>query len=173
MISGSRIFLIGMPGSGKSTLGKALADLLGLEFVDLDHEIEKSCASTIGEIFDVKGEGVFREIEQEQLIKSMQERTTFLMATGGGTPCFFDNMEMMNSTGLVVFLNLPVEVLADRLSNKGLEHRPLLKTIEEDSLVDELRSKHKSRLPFYNQAHLTIEGETTPAEIKKRIEKFY
>lgn len=173
MISGSKIFLVGMPGSGKSTLGKSLAGLLGLEFVDLDHEIEKSCTSTIGDIFAAKGEEVFRKIEQEQLMKSIHQRPAFLMATGGGTPCFFDNMEMMNSVGLVVFLNLPVEVLADRLNNKGLEQRPLLNTLKEDLLVEELMAKLKSRLPFYNHAHITIDGETTSSELKKKIEQFY
>jgi len=172
MISGTKIFLIGMPGSGKSTLGKSLADLLGLEFVDLDHEIEKSCASTIGEIFGAKGEEAFRELEKKQLMKSIHQLPAFLMATGGGTPCFFDNMELMTSSGLVVFLNLPVEVLAHRLNNKGLEQRPLLNILKEDSLVDELMAKLKARLPFYNQAHIVIDGETTPSEIKKRIEEF-
>jgi shikimate kinase len=173
MISGSKIFLVGMPGSGKSTLGSPLAALLGLEFIDLDHEIEINNKSTISELFSAKGEDLFRQFEKEELIKSIHQRPAFLMATGGGTPCFFDNMELMTSTGLVVFLDIPVADLAERLKTKGLDQRPLLNKFDLDALSDELAAKLKLRMPFYDQAHIVLGGKTTPSELKKKIDQFY
>ena len=98
-----KIFLIGLPGSGKTTLGKQVASHLSIPFVDLDAAIEKAEQRTIPEIFKQSGENYFRKIESDLLKKWAESTTDFLMATGGGAPCFFDNVEVMNRAGITFF----------------------------------------------------------------------
>ncbi|MFM8739263.1 MAG: shikimate kinase, partial [Cytophagales bacterium] len=98
-----KIFLIGLPGSGKTTLGKQLAERLNIRFVDLDTEIEKSEGESIALIFKRFGEDHFRKAESTQLQKWANLNEDFVMATGGGAPCFFDNMEVMNQSGTTIF----------------------------------------------------------------------
>lgn len=175
MIQGSKIFFVGMPGSGKSTLGIELASKLGLEFIDLDNEIEKSHGSNIKEIFTNEGEDKFRSLEKLQLEKSLYEFPAFVMATGGGTPCFFDNLELMKSSGLVVFLEVSAETLNYRLtSGMGIQNRPLLNTVKEGTVLNELKKKLIIRKSYYSKAHITIVGdEISVSKILEVLEKHH
>lgn len=150
-----RIYLLGMPGSGKSTLSKQLAKEINYHFLDLDEWIVQHERNSISEIFAIKGEEYFREIERKALLYSLTLQKT-VIATGGGTPCFFDNMQIIKNNGFSIFLDVPLEVLAQRVS-KEVNTRPLLNT-ENKEVIDQLTEKYNYRLPFYRQAELTISG---------------
>lgn len=151
-----RIFLIGMPGCGKSTFGKKAAKQLDMKFIDLDNEIVNFEGLSISDIFEQQGEAYFRKIESELLKSITAEFDDFIMATGGGAPCFFDNMEFMNSSGLTFFIDTGIDMLLQRLSHKGINKRPLLKKIGQENLEDGLRDKLEERLPHYTKAGYTI-----------------
>src|SRR5438874_1229377 len=104
-----KIFLIGMPGSGKTTTGKLLAEKLKLTFVDLDMEIEKSEGRSINQIFEKRKENYFREVESMILKKFCSSSESFVMSTGGGAPCFFNNIKQMNDSGKTIFLDVPAK----------------------------------------------------------------
>jgi len=132
-------------------LGKQLADALHLPFIDLDSEIERECKNLITEIFKVKGEAWFREKEAQVLKDRSREHQTFVMATGGGTPCFYDGIDFMNQTGVTVFLDVPVAVITDRIIKEGKETRPLL--TKEDTEVGGVISKlYAQRVASYSKA---------------------
>jgi shikimate kinase len=150
-----KVYLVGMPGSGKSTLGKQLAKHLAIPFVDLDDEIEKSEHKKIPEIFSSEGEAYFRRIESTLLQTWANSKKDFVMATGGGAPCFHRGMEVINKTGVSVFLNVSVNEILERIKNDN--NRPLLAG---DLLTREqkLLEIAKVRLPFYQQAHIVTES---------------
>ncbi|MEP7268860.1 MAG: shikimate kinase [Saprospiraceae bacterium] len=149
-----RIFLIGFMGSGKSTLGKILAEKLAFTFIDLDNVIEKLVGKTIPEIFSTSGELHFREIEQQALYQMISEQSV-VIATGGGAPCFFDNMTWMNAQGTTIYLNCSVETLANRLkSEQGL--RPLITGFDLEELKVFIRRKLDERSPVYHQCRLHV-----------------
>jgi shikimate kinase len=148
-----KIYLIGMPGSGKTTLGKQLADEMSLPFIDLDDEIQKREQLTIPEIFITKGEDHFRQIESSLLVEHATLPTDFVMATGGGAPCFYKGIEIINNSGLSIFLDVAVDELLNRL--KANHDRPLLgKDLQEKET--RLRQLHSTRLVIYNQAKIKI-----------------
>lgn len=151
-----KIYLIGMPGSGKSTLGRKLAKELLLEFVDLDHEIETREGKIIKEIFAMKGEDYFRQIESEVLLEWSASSISFVMATGGGTPCFYNGLEIINVTGLSIFLDVPISQLLSRLEKKT--DRPLLSATDKREMEDKLVALRSSRLTVYQQANITVEN---------------
>ena len=153
-----RIFLLGLPGSGKTTIGGALASQLHLKFVDLDAEIEKNAGDSITSIFSKKGENHFREIEKKELEKWCIEVDSFVMATGGGTPCFYDNLSLMKLSGLTIFLDVPVRVIADRLRQTALENRPLFARTSSEELEGHLELLRSKRISYYHLADHTVEG---------------
>ena len=152
------IFLIGMPSSGKSTLGRKLARALSYRFVDLDKLIVKDQKKTIPEIFQKKGEGYFREVESRILHETRPDQW-LVVATGGGAPCFFDNMAFIKATGISVFINVPPTELAERILLHDKDDRPLLSGVTQ--LEQELEERLRVRLPFYSQADFTVTRETS------------
>jgi shikimate kinase len=150
----TRILLIGFMAAGKTTLGKALARDLGLQFIDLDHYIENRYHSTVSQLFADRGEEGFRQIERNML-HEVTEFEDVIIATGGGTPCFYDNMEYMNSKGITVFLQASVDVIYTRLTIARVQ-RPLVKGKTADELRQYIADMLEMRSPYYTRAHHTL-----------------
>lgn len=159
-----KIFLIGMPGSGKSSLGRQLADSLSLPFIDLDEIITAKENRDIPEIFATQGEDYFRIKERKALHGINDVYEEFVMATGGGAPCFFDNMAYINKNGTSIFIDVEPRVIANRLTEEDLEERPLFSNVERDDLEKELITKLEKRKPYYLQAQYTVRGSDLRAE---------
>jgi shikimate kinase len=139
-------------GSGKSTLGKKLAAKLKLKFVDLDEAIcIRTEFASIRELIAEKGFDTFRQEESETLKSLLPEGK--VVSTGGGTPCYFDNLEWMKSKGTVVFLDVNEGILFSRLMNTDIEERPMLSGFDEQELKDFIHEKLEERMPFYKQAN--------------------
>lgn len=145
-----RIILIGYMGAGKTTVGRQLAMNLGLQFYDLDWYIEMRYHTRVADIFAEKGEEGFREIERNML-HEVAEFEDVVVSCGGGTPCFFDNMEYMNSLADTVYLKATPEVLAMHL-RMGKVERPLIKGKSDEELLAYIKESLAKREPFYTQA---------------------
>ncbi|HVX49764.1 MAG TPA: shikimate kinase [Chitinophagaceae bacterium] len=152
----ARIFLIGMMGSGKSYWAKKLSKKLKCGGYDLDNVVEINEEKTIAEMFEEDGEAYFREAEAK-VLRWFGQKKSFVLATGGGTPCFNDNMAWMNKNGITVWLDEPIEVLVQRL-NPEKSHRPLISNLPGDALAGFLAAKRSERSPFYSQAQYIIQG---------------
>ncbi|MBX2961771.1 MAG: shikimate kinase [Cyclobacteriaceae bacterium] len=164
-----KIFLIGLPGSGKSTLGKSLAELLDLPFVDLDQAIEYHCAKPVHEIFEKEGEDKFREVEAELLRKLSSSKVNFVMATGGGAPCFFEGIGFMNQIGITVLLDVPIEIIVARLDSFATSNRPLLAG-KKLNAYESLKQLYQNRKAFYHQAKLIVAGDNIQAiDLQEKI----
>ena len=150
-----RIILIGYMGAGKTTVGRQLALDLGLQFYDLDWYIEMRYHTTVAKIFAEKGEQGFREVERNML-HEVAEFEDVVLSCGGGTPCFFDNMEYMNSLAETVYLQCSPEVLSQHLK-MGKVERPLIKGKSDEELLQYIRESLDKRLPFYTQAKHTLD----------------
>jgi shikimate kinase len=149
-------------GAGKTTLGRLLADACGLDFIDLDSYIEARHRKSVGQLFEERGETGFREIESAML-KEVAEFENVVVSTGGGAPCFFDNMNRMNRSGITVYLKASPEILAKRL-NKCKDKRPLLKDKGNDELLSYIAVNLKRREPFYSQASVVFDTEEADSE---------
>jgi shikimate kinase len=148
-------FLLGMPGTGKSSIGKNVAKMLDFNFIDLDKMIEKKSDSSIAEIWQKFGEDYFRNLESKTL-KEISVLQNTLVSCGGGTPCYFENIKWMNASGTTIYLELPTAILRKRLFEKR-ENRPMfsqLKTVEELEL--KLNEVYNARKSFYETAHHSI-----------------
>ena len=163
------IFLIGYMGSGKTTIGKLLADKMGYDFVDMDKLIEQKLFKSVSQIFAEQGEDAFRILEQECLHEVAEFNNT-IISTGGGVPCFFDNMEFMNSHGLTIYLKLTPKELANRLENSRANIRPLLAERKGDELIQYISDGLAAREPFYDQAAFIAYG--TIEEVVTKIYDF-
>lgn len=150
------IFLIGYMGCGKSTMGRKLASHLGYEFIDLDKFIEERHFRTIPQIFASDGETAFREMEHKALLE-VANFENVVVGTGGGAPCFFENMAIMNNVGITIYLSPSVETLAQRLINSKTA-RPLIKGKSHAELVQFIKDSLQKRSPFYERAHIKIEN---------------
>lgn len=165
-----RIYLLGYMGSGKTTLGRKLARLAGLDFIDLDKYIEEKFCRSVSSIFASEGEEGFRKKERKAL-EEVSEFDRVVVATGGGTPCFFNNMELMNRTGITLFLDVTPEVLARRLSASKTE-RPLIKGKSGTDLVSFIAGNLLARRQFYEQSKITIDDDSIkPRELLARINR--
>ena len=152
----TRIFLIGYMGVGKTTAGRELAKLLNLEFVDLDHFIQNRYNKTIGQLFEEFGEDGFREIENK-VLKEVAQFENVVISTGGGAPCFYDNMEVMNHAGITVYMKASPELLSERL-NLCKEKRPLIKDKSEEELLLFVTNNLNLREVHYSQAQIIFEA---------------
>jgi shikimate kinase len=151
-----KIFLIGFMGCGKSTLGKKLAAKLSYDFIDLDQVLENEVDSNIGDYFAANGENAFRTLESK-LLKEYSYPANCIVATGGGAPCYFDNMEWMNDNGITMYVEMSPIALARRLE-KGKEKRPLIRDMDEPQLIKFIESKLVERDRFYKRATLSVDG---------------
>lgn len=160
-------------GSGKSTVGHGLARSLNLQFIDLDDYIEERNFKTIPEIFATQGEDGFREAEQKAL-HEVSEFENVVVATGGGAPCFFDNMELINKTGLSVYLNGTPRILAERLLHSKTE-RPLIKGKSEEELVEFIHETLDKRNQWYMQANVIIDfdHDIEISEVTEAVKKHF
>jgi len=149
-----RIYLIGYMGCGKSTLGRRLSKHLDLQFVDMDHYIEERNYKTIPQIFAEEGEAEFRKKERKAL-EELSEFTDIIIATGGGAPCFFDNINLMNRTGKTIYLNINPDILAVRLLKSKTE-RPLIKGKSKEELITFIDETLRKRNEFYSKAQFQI-----------------
>ncbi len=150
-----RIILIGYMGAGKTTLGKVLARELNLEFIDLDWYIENRFHQSVNQLFATRGEEGFRRIERNML-HEVAEFENVIISSGGGTPCFFDNMEYMNQQGLTVYLKASPETLRAHL-RMGKQKRPLVAQKNDEELDAFIHESLNKREPFYNQARLIFD----------------
>ncbi|MEN9639308.1 MAG: shikimate kinase [Bacteroidota bacterium] len=153
-----RVFLIGYMGSGKSTLGPELAKALRLHFHDLDKIIEAEAWMSIKDIFRKQGEDAFRLKEQAALQKFVAGHDDFVLATGGGTPCFFDNLELMNNSGTTVYLAVEALELFRRLQHQKAE-RPMISRLGDAALWNRIREHLALRSSHYEQAHIIWDGK--------------
>jgi len=150
------IILIGFMGCGKSTLGKEFASKFNRTFVDMDEEIEKQEGIPVSDIFAQKGEAYFRELESS-VLKSFQSKTNSVISTGGGTPCFNNNMEIINRLGKSVYIKLNPETLVERLKEEKSK-RPLIADLSESELLVFIQSKLDERKKYYLEANIVLEG---------------
>lgn len=150
------IFLIGYMAAGKTTLGRYAAREMRRDFIDLDKYIEARYRKSIVDIFASDGEMRFREIERNML-HEVAEFDDVLVATGGGTPCFFDNMAYMNGRGVSVFLSCPVETICRRIRVSKVK-RPLLLSLDDEALASRVKEMLSARMPFYTQAAHTFDS---------------
>ncbi len=152
----TRIFLTGYMGAGKTTLGKAFARRMGLEFIDLDWYIEERFHRSIPQLFAERGEDGFRQLERNMLHEA-GEFENVVISVGGGTPCFFDNMDYMNRQGQTVFLDVDTDVLFRRL-RVATQQRPILQGKTDEELCQFIGKALASRLPHYRKAQYTFDG---------------
>ncbi|NLX67017.1 MAG: shikimate kinase [Bacteroidales bacterium] len=168
-----RIFIIGYMGSGKTTIGKRLAKVLSLSFIDLDLYIENKYRKTVPALFEEKGEEEFRKIESRSL-REVAEFEDVVISTGGGTPCFFDNMDIMNRSGLTIYLEAHPEDLADHLmASKNV--RPLIVGKSREELVPYITDHLACREIHYRKAEIIypIDRMITKEEIHLTVRGIY
>jgi shikimate kinase len=169
-MAAERIFLIGMMGSGKSYWLKQLAKWNKSVGYDLDALIEMNEEKTIAEIFAEEGEAYFRK-EETKILKWFKEKKKYVVATGGGTASFQENLDFMKKEGVVIWLDESIDILVKRLVNDK-ERRPLIAALSDQELAAFLEQKLVERHPFYKQAHYRLTSDQiTEASLKKLIQK--
>lgn len=152
------LFIIGYMGCGKTTFGRALSEATGLRFIDLDHYIVNRYGASVPEIFARHGEDGFRKIEREMLLEVCNLEDA-IVACGGGTPCFFDNIDVMNRCGATLWLQASQPCLFSRLIRKR-EQRPLLAGKTDDEIRETIRTQLEARAPFYSKARHIWHGDS-------------
>ncbi len=152
-----RIYLIGYMGSGKSSALKQLGKLLSWETHDLDTLFEERYKISVQDFFHKYDEAAFRKLES-QLLKETINYKNAVIATGGGTPCFFDNMEWMNANGTTIFIKVSAMTAVHRLMNSK-KKRPLIEGKNEQEVIDFVNGHYAARMPFYEKAQITVKGE--------------
>ncbi len=169
MQTGQHIFLIGFMGCGKTYWGRILAEKIGLPFLDLDDWISNNSGQSIAHIFSEKGEPGFRVMERDAL-QALAALPASIIATGGGTPCFFDNLDRMNEIGTTIYLKTPPTLLAERLRHEK-EFRPLLAEVQDGDLHDFIAKKLEEREPYYRRAMVVLEQPGNNAVFYAQLEK--
>ncbi|GAB4134100.1 MAG: shikimate kinase [Bacteroidia bacterium] len=152
-----RIFLIGFMGAGKTSIGSELASVMGLKFIDLDQQIEAKYGKDIPSIFSTDGEEHFRDLER-QTLNELLESDNYVLACGGGTPCFFDNMDKMNEAGITIYLKWSTDSLTERLLQDA-DKRPLLAGKNEHELWTFIHETLEDREPDYLKARYKVKAK--------------
>ncbi len=159
-----------MPSSGKSSLGRLLADEINYNFLDLDTAIEQYVHMSVPDIFKNYGEEYFRKVETVVLTK-IEPNQSLVIATGGGTPCFFDNMDFILANGVSVFLNVSPQDLAERIQAGQAVHRPLIDlSLNKPDLKAQMTEKLAQRIAFYQRANVQIDGNLTVDDILTKLD---
>jgi len=161
------IVLIGFMGSGKSTVGRILADKLGSGFVDMDEEIEQSQGQTISQIFSTLGESQFRKIETATIKRLLSTKKPLVISTGGGTPCFGENMSLIKENSYSFYLKVGRASLAERLQRST--DRPLINGMNKKDLKIFIKDKLSEREHYYKQAYKTVRGIYHPESVSLGI----
>lgn len=157
-------------GSGKTHWGRQLSKKLGIPFFDLDEQIVSHEGKPIPEIFAAEGEEYFRLLEKDVLYIITESHDSFVMACGGGTPCYYNNIEYMSKSGTSVWINTPVQTLYERLINEK-ESRPLIKNLSDEQLKGYIIKKYADRKIYYEQADVIVDEE--PVQLEKLVEKIF
>ena len=170
-MAADKIFLIGMMGAGKTYWAQKMAKWNKCVGYDLDALIEMNEEKTIAEIFEEEGEEYFRKVEAK-ILRWFKEKKKFIIATGGGTPCFQENMSWMKKEGLVIWLDPSLEVLVNRLSLEK-QQRPLIASLNDNEIAAFIENKLVERHSYYVQAHYRINTDSmNEASMKKLIAKY-
>lgn len=165
-----KIFLIGFMGSGKTHWGRLLSQKLGFPFFDLDEQVTEQAGQSIVEIFNTEGEEQFRLREKDVLHIITESHDSFVMACGGGSPCYFNNIEYMNRAGTTVWINTPLSELFQRLV-KEKARRPLIRDLSDEQLKNFIGKKFADRRIYYEQAAVAIDEE--PLQVETLIGKIF
>jgi shikimate kinase len=163
-----KIFLIGFMGSGKTHWGRQISAKLNLPFYDLDTVIIDREKRSVADIFAAKGEEYFRYMEKETLEDLSAGQESFILSCGGGTPCFFNNIEFMKKNGKVIWLNTSIDVLTHRLQRERIS-RPLISNVDAEDLRRYIVKKLSERRMYYQQADVTVDEEKTTLDELIRI----
>jgi len=168
------ISLVGYMGSGKSHISKILSEKLDFKLIDLDKEISRRNKLTIPEIFEKKGEIYFRKLEREALEEILASEENVVLSLGGGTPVYYNNMEIVNHNSKSVFLRASVGTLSERLL-KQKEKRPLIANISDENLPEFIAKHLFERNEFYNKAQINVITDAREPEdiVEEIIEKLY
>lgn len=158
-----RIYLVGYMFSGKTTVGRKLAKRLGYAFKDTDQEMEERYRLSIPDFFNKYDELLFREFEHNILIE-LSRLDNVVISTGGGTPCYHDNMNLIKETGISVYLKMDVKSIHDRYQNSK-KARPLLNKIPENEILSFFQNHLEKREPFYQKADITVKGENADIDL--------
>lgn len=163
------IYLIGLPGSGKSKYGKKIAEYLKREFIDTDTWIEVQTRLSITDIFEQYGEDKFRELEH-QTAQHFSKEYRKVISTGGGLPCFHDNMSILNNSGITIYLEIPTPILASRIMDS--DHRPAYAHLDKNGVLELLNNTLENRKAHYEKAHFTIQydGQNNWRSIRNKID---
>lgn len=165
-----KIYLNGFMGTGKTHWGRLISQRLAIPFFDLDEQIVNAEGKSINDIFKEEGEEVFRMKEKEILHLITESHDSFIMACGGGSPCYFNNIEFMNERGTTVWVNTPQATLFSRLVRER-EHRPLVRELSDDQLRAFIQKKFSDRKIYYQQCRIIVDDEGITVE--KFIEKIF
>jgi shikimate kinase len=164
-----KIFFIGFMGSGKTHWGKQVSEKLHIPFFDLDEQIISHEGKSITEIFSENGEEYFRLLEKDILHIISESHENFVMACGGGTPCYYNNIDFMNKSGTSIWINIPIDTLFQRLI-KEKETRPLIKNLTSGQLKGFIIKKFSDRKIYYEQADIIVDEEPV---LEKLVEKIF
>jgi len=167
-----KIYLIGYMGSGKSTLGRGLAKALGISWLDLDTEIESRYKISVPDFFSKYGEKAFRDVEHK-VLNDITLISDIVVSTGGGAPCFYNNMELMNQSGLTIYLEATPALILTRIGPYAWK-RPLFQKMDGSDILEKITEHLKSREIYYQQAQITIDA-TNPdiKELKNQIFDYF